>query len=52
MDEQTYAELPEQLAVRELRVQGSRRGFRTQVFVVVTTLCDAVFYRAQDLADL
>jgi len=52
MDEQTYAELPEQLAVRELRVQVSRRGFRTQVFVVVTTLCDAVCYRAQDLADL
>jgi len=42
MDEPTYPELPEQLAVRELRVQVRRRGFRTQVFVVVTTLCDAV----------
>jgi len=52
MDEPTYAELPEQLAVRELRVQVRRRGFRTQVFVVVTTLCDAVCYSAQDLADL
>jgi len=52
MDEPTYAELPEQLAVRELRVQVRRRGFRTQVFVVVTTLCDAVCYSTQDLADL
>jgi hypothetical protein len=37
MDEQVYPELPDQLAVRELRVRVRRRGFRTQVFVVVTT---------------
>ena len=37
MDEQVYTELPDQLAVRELRVRVRRRGFRTQVFVVVTT---------------
>jgi hypothetical protein len=52
MDEPTYAELPEQLAVRELRVPGRRRGCRPQVFVGVTTLCDAVCYSTQDLADL
>ena len=52
MDHPTYAALPDELTVREVRVRVSRRGFRTRVFVVVTTLLDAVFYSAQDLADL
>lgn len=52
MDQPTYAGLPEQLTVRELRVRVGRRGFRTQVFVVVTTLLDARLYRAHDVADL
>jgi hypothetical protein len=52
MDQPTYAGLPEQLTVRELRVRVGRRGFRTQVFVVVTTLLDARLYSAHDLADL
>jgi hypothetical protein len=52
MDQRTYAELPDQLTVRELRVRVGRRGFRTQVFVVVTTLLDARRYSAHDLADL
>ncbi len=52
LDEATYAELPDELRVRELRVRVNRRGFRTRVFVVVTTLLDAVLYSAQDLADL
>jgi hypothetical protein len=37
MDAQVYAARPDQLAVRERRVRVSRRGFRPQVFVVVTT---------------
>ena len=52
MDQPTYAGLPEQLTVRELRVRVGRRGFRTQVFVVVTTLLDAMLYSAHDVADL
>src|SRR5512132_2849203 len=52
MDQPTYAGLPEQLTVRELRVRVGRRGFRTQVFVVVTTLLDAMLYSAHDLAEL
>ena len=52
MEQQTYAEFPEQLTVRELRVRVGRRGFRTQVFVVVTTLLDARLYSAHDLAEL
>src|SRR5229473_5663567 len=52
MDPPTYAGLPDQLTVRELRVRVGRRGFRTQVFVVVTTLLDAMLYSAHDIADL
>jgi Transposase DDE domain len=52
MDQPTYAGLPDQLTVRELRVRVGRRGFRTQVFVVVTTLLDARLYSAHDIADL
>jgi len=52
MEQQTYAEFPEQLTVRELRVRVGRRGFRTQVFVVVTTLLDARLYSAHDVAEL
>jgi hypothetical protein len=52
MDQPTYAGLPEQLTVRELRVRVGRRGFRPQVFVVVTTLLDAMVYSAHNVADL
>src|SRR5712692_2386202 len=52
MDQPTSAGLPDQLTVRELRVRVGRRGFRTQVFVVVTTLLDAMLYSAHDIADL
>ena len=52
MDPSTSAELPEQLTVRELRVRVGRRGFRTQVFVVVTTWLDAMLYSAHDVAAL
>jgi hypothetical protein len=52
MDQASYDDLPKELRVRELRVRVTRRGFRTQVFVVVTTLLDAVDFSAQDIADL
>jgi Transposase DDE domain len=61
MDEATYATLPETLEVREVRVQVGQRGFRTRVFVAVTTLLDgaafpradvAVLYRMRWLAEL
>ena len=52
MDQARYAELPDELRVRELRVRVPRRGFRTQVFVVVTTLLDAVDFSSQDVAEL
>ena len=52
MDADSYAALPDELRVRELRVRVPRRGFRTRVFVVVTTLLDAVRFSPQELADL
>ena len=52
MDQPTSAGLPEPLPVRELRVRVGRRGFRTRVFVVVTTWLDALRSSAHDVADL
>jgi hypothetical protein len=52
MDAATYAAMPDQLELREVRVRITEPGFRTKVIVVVTTLLDACTYRAQDLADL
>jgi hypothetical protein len=61
MDEASYAALPKALEVREVRVRVGQPGFRTRVFVAVTTLVDeevfpgadiAVLYRVRWLAEL
>jgi hypothetical protein len=52
MDEATYADLPAELRVREVRVIVRQRGFRTQVLVLATTLLDPQAYPAGALADL
>jgi len=52
MDEETYAQIPETLTVRELKVRVSIRGFRTQTMVVVTTLTDARRYPKSEVAGL
>ena len=52
MDHPTSAALPDELTMREVRVRVRRRGFRTRVCVVVTTVLDAVFSSAQDVAGL
>jgi hypothetical protein len=52
MDEATYAALPEALQVREVRVRVGQRGFRTRVFVAVTTLLDAEAFPRADIAVL
>ena len=41
MDEATYAQIPEELTVRELRVTVDQPGFRVNELVLVTTLLDA-----------
>jgi IS4 transposase len=50
MDEATYAALPDELPVRELRVRVAAPGFRTRLLVVVTTLRDAQAFPRQDVA--
>jgi len=52
MDEETYAGVPDQLVIREVRVRIHVPGFRTKVVVVVTTLLDADVYAARELAEL
>lgn len=52
MDEETYAQLPETLTVRELKVRVPIRGFRTRTLVVVTTLTDARRYPKSEIAAL
>ena len=52
MDEATYAEIPEELTVRELRVTVDQPGFRVNELVLVTTLLDATAYAKQEVAQL
>src|SRR5207248_3423198 len=41
MDEDTYADMPRALAIREVRRQVATPGFRAEELVVATTLLDA-----------
>jgi hypothetical protein len=52
MDEETYAALPDVLRIREVRLIGTRPGFRTQVITVATTLLDDEEFSASELTDL
>jgi len=52
MDEATYAQIPEGLKVRELRVTVDQPGFRVNELVLVTTLLDAEAYGKQEVAQL
>lgn len=52
MDEATYARMPAHLTVREIAVQVQEPGFRTESFVVVTTLIDAQEHPRQAVAQL
>lgn len=47
-----FATLPETLIVRELRYWTKRRGFRTRVVTLVTTLLDAELYTLDQIASL
>ena len=52
MDEETYAQMPEELEVRELRVMVAQPGFRVNELVLVTTMLDAEEYTKGEIADL
>ena len=46
MDQQTYDRMPGSIEVRQIQVHVSQPGFRTESFVVVTTLTDTAEYLA------
>jgi hypothetical protein len=50
MDEATYASLPAELAVREVRVRVGYAGLRTKVLVVATPLLEAEAFPRPELA--
>ena len=52
MDQETYDGIPESIEVREVLVHVAQPGFRTQSLVVVTTLCNAEEYPAEEIATL
>ena len=52
MDEETYAQIPNELKIRELRFKVKQPGFRVNELVLVTTMLDAEEYTKEDLADL
>src|SRR5512138_1379895 len=52
MDEGTYAQMPDELKVRELRVSVKQPGFRVDELVLVTTMLDGEEYTKKELADL
>jgi len=47
-----WKKIPDQLKLRVLRFKLSRRGFRPESVMLVTTLLDAQEYPAQDIAEL
>jgi hypothetical protein len=50
MSAEQYAELPEELELREVRIHVAQKGFRTRSLVVVTTLLDAEQYPPEEIA--
>jgi hypothetical protein len=52
MDEETYAQVPNDLKVRELRFKVQQPGFRVDELVLVTTMLGAEEYTKEELADL
>lgn len=47
-----YAQLPKELAVREMRVLVTQRGFRSKEVLVITTLLDPEEFTMDEIADL
>jgi len=52
MEQQVYDRMPASIKVREVHVRVSEPGFRSESFVVVTTLTDATTYTEEDIAEL
>jgi hypothetical protein len=52
MDRETYALLPDQLTIREVRFRVEVPGSRSEEVVAATTLCDVARHSKDDIADL
>ena len=52
MDEETYAQMPNKMEIRELRFKVQQPGFRVNELVLVTTMLDAEEYTKEELAEL
>lgn len=52
MSAEEYANLPDSLTLREVRVHVTQEGFRTRELIVVTTLLDPEKYSAEEIAKL
>ena len=52
MDRESYARLPDDLTVREVRFRVAVPGYRPEAIVAATTLGDARAYSKDDIADL
>lgn len=52
MDPQTFADLPDELRLREVRVKVTDKGKRVKELVIVTTLLDADQYTKAEIAQL
>lgn len=52
LDEAAYQQVPDRLQVRELRVRVARRGFRTRILLVVTTLLTPTIFTKEEIAEL
>ncbi len=52
IDENNYVQIPDQLAVRELRFKVEQPGYRVNEIVLVTTMRDGELYTKEELADL
>ncbi len=52
MDEETYAQMPNEMKIRELRFKVQKPGFRVKELVLVTTMLDAEEYTKEELAEL
>jgi len=47
-----WNQLPEELLLRQIKVDVERHGFRVKSFYIMTTLLDPLTYSAEDIADL
>ena len=52
MDEETYAQMPDELKIRELRFKVQQPGSRVNELVLVTTMLDAEECTKEELAEL